>query len=696
VTPVLRQHLRRAVLLLVILGVLAALPAVTVAAQEAAAGRVRVIVQLHDTVERPEAVAADLGRRGNGRTQFVYQHALKGFAIEVPARVVPVLAQDPRVTLVEEDQAVTAFGLPTGADRIEADKRPSTGINGVDDVRVDVDIAILDTGIANHPELNVVGGTNCTLGFSFCFNGAYADVHGHGTHVAGTAAAIDGGQVVGVAPGARLWAVKVLGDNGGGSIAGIIAGIDWVTARATTIEVINMSLGCECSSAALDSAIVRATQAGLVVVAAAGNEGKNAAGFSPGRHPNVISVSAMADFDGKAGGAAASTCRSDAGADDTFATFSNFGSTVTLAAPGVCIYSTVPGNHYAHYSGTSMASPHVAGAAALYIVERAVPRTASRWSSVRSGLLSSDWSTPQTGSCGFSGGKSAERMLMLAPCDQAGAPPPPPATGTLTGTVSASSGGPIAGATVAVDGLGLSTTTNAGGQYTLANVPTGSRTVTASAASFATGSQTVTVNGGTTVTANFTLTPLPTTGTLTGTVTSAAGGIVSGATVAIQGTALSTTTNGAGQYTLTDIPQGQRTLATSATGYASTSQTVTITAGATTTANVVLTPDAPPSGGPLVLTLATSSASDYRVNQPVVISVTVRSNGTPVAGAAVTVVVTPPVGSATTISGTTNASGIATLTYLPWVVTGTYGVTAMATHPAFATGSVATTFTIRR
>jgi subtilisin family serine protease len=770
--------LRRArplALVMLVLSMLVATPAFAVAAQDAANGRVRLIVALHDSVERPEVFASDFARRNSGRAQFVYNYAFKGFSIEVPARAAAVLAQDPRVSFIEEDQPVYAIGIPTGVDRIEAEKRPSSGIDGSDNQRVDVDIAILDTGIANHPELNVVGGTNCANLFAICLNTGYGDVNGHGTHVAGSAAAIDGGQVVGVAPGARLWAVKVLGDNGGGSMSGIIAGIDWVVARAATIEVINMSLGCECSSSALDSAIVRATQAGIVVVAAAGNDGKNANTFSPGRHPNVISVSAMADFDGMPGGLASPTCRSDVGADDTFATFSNYGSSVTIAAPGVCIRSTVPGNGYAYYSGTSMASPHVAGAAALYIVENNVARNATRWSSVRSGLLSDDWSVPQTSECGFTGGKSSERMLMLAACGGGSQQPttgtvsgtvtssqggaisgatvavnglsltattnssgqytisnvpagsqtvtasatsfqnsqqsitvtagqtvsanftltPVATTGTVSGTVTSSTGGPISGATVSIQGSALTTTTNASGQYSIANVPAGSQTVAASAATFQSGTQSVTVTAGQTVTANMTLTPLPTTGSVSGTVTSSAGGAVAGATVAVQGSALSTTTNGSGQYTLNNVPQGAQTLAISANGYVSTTQSVSVTAGSTATANVVLTPSTP-QGGPLTVSVTTSSSSNYRVGQPVTITVTVRSAGMAVPAAAVSVTVNPPLGQPATLTGTTNANGVATLSYTPWLLPGTYSVVVTASKSGYTDGSSTASFTARR
>lgn len=254
--------------------------------------------------------------------------------------------------------AQSAQQTPTGINRIDADKSATARIDGSDE-RVNVDIAVIDTGIqSDHPDLNVVGGKNCADGKS------YADKNGHGTHVAGTAAAKDNAiGVVGVAPGARLWAVRVLNANGSGFISWVICGVDWVTANAGTIEVANMSLGLSGLSDALDLAINNSVAAGVTYAVAAGNSATDASTRSPASNPNVITVSAIADSDGRCGGLGPATSY---GADDTFATFSNFGAPVDLAAPGVNIRSTYKGSTYATGSGTSMASPHVAGAAALY------------------------------------------------------------------------------------------------------------------------------------------------------------------------------------------------------------------------------------------------------------------------------------------------------------------------------------------
>ena len=379
------------------------------------------IVVLHDSVANPGAVAADMGRRHGGQVGFVYEHALKGYSIAVAAQAVAGIARDPRVAFVERDQEVFAFQaaseVPTGVDRMEVDKKLDLANTAK---TIDVDIAIIDTGINAHTDLNIYKKFNCSAGSPFkgsCKEGSAPDGNGHGTHVAGTAAAKDNGSgVVGVAPGARLWAVKVLNDQGTGYMSWIVAGIDKVTANASQIEVANMSLGCECVSDAMNKALTNSTNAGVVYVVAAGNNAKDASTFSPANHDQVIATSAVADFDGKAGGAGAQTCRADL--DDTLADFSNFGSKVDIAAPGVCILSTWNNGGYNAISGTSMASPHAAGAAALYIVENSVAKSSTRWSMVRAGLQGVGWSVGPGDPCGFTNEKgSTERMLVLAPCD---------------------------------------------------------------------------------------------------------------------------------------------------------------------------------------------------------------------------------------------------------------------------------------
>lgn len=306
-----------------------------------------------------------------------YQYVLNGFAAVVPDGRLAALSRNPNVAYVEENMVMsiaqtTSQVVPTGYDRAFASSNANIG--GSATSGVDVDVAILDTGIdLEHPDLNVVGGIDCTLASGggpfatrYCGtgNGGDDDQY-HGTHVAGTVAAINNDiGVVGIAPGARLWAVKVLDSSGSGYTSGIVAGIDWVVAQGN-IEVANMSLGGSGISTAYETAIDNAVAAGVTMVVAAGNSAADANNYSPAFVPSAITVSALADFDGVAGALGSPTCRADE--DDTLANFSNYGTAVDIAAPGVCILSTYPleQGSYASISGTSMAAPQVAGAAAI-------------------------------------------------------------------------------------------------------------------------------------------------------------------------------------------------------------------------------------------------------------------------------------------------------------------------------------------
>jgi subtilisin family serine protease len=329
-----------------------------------------IVVLRSGTADVPE-VAAEVARAYGGQPGFLYQHALKGFSIKASPQAAVAIASNPRVAYVERDmpRSIHVQTVPTGIQRIFADTNTELDIDVTDDFRVDVDVAVIDTGIdRQHPELNVVGGINCAAGNLFVARciGDGDDDHYHGTHVAGTIAALDNGiGVVGVAPGARLWAVRVLNSKGSGYASWIVAGIDWVAARADTIEVANMSLGGSGYSQAEYDAIQGAVNKGVAFAVAAGNSDANASNYSPAAFNNVLTVSALADFDGIAGGLGSPTCRTDQ--DDTLADFSNWGSDVDIAAPGVCIFSTYPleRGEYGTLSGTSMASPHVAGALAL-------------------------------------------------------------------------------------------------------------------------------------------------------------------------------------------------------------------------------------------------------------------------------------------------------------------------------------------
>jgi subtilisin family serine protease len=341
-----------------------------------------------------------------------YEHALRGFAARLTHGQRRALERDPAVDMVVPDRVVelTDQILPTGVNRVEADRSPTARIDGRDGSghRVNADIAIIDTGIQkDHPDLNVVGGRNCTSSYT----SAWGDPNGHGTHVAGVAAAKDNGiGVVGVAPGARLWSVRVFLASGYSRISWIVCGIDWITSlRDPTdpgrprIEVANMSLrdygpdDGACGSINSDAehrAICRSVAAGTTYVVSAGNDRDSAARWRPASYNEVITVSAIADFDGRPGGLRTSWCTSfgTRDRDDTFADFSNYGGDVDITAPGKCIRSTYKGSSYAWISGTSMSTPAVAGGAALYKAKHADATPKEIRLALRA-AASDDWAT---------------------------------------------------------------------------------------------------------------------------------------------------------------------------------------------------------------------------------------------------------------------------------------------------------------
>ena len=224
----------------------------------------------------------------------------------------------------------------------------------------DIDIAILDTGIdLDHPDLNVYRNASFVRDAN-----TGDDDNGHGTHVAGIAAAKgDGEGIIGGAPGARLWSVKVCDKAGECKISDMIKGVEYITQHADEIDVVNISVETPLSPA-LNRAISASIKAGVTYVVSAGNYGKDASTSSPASNPDVITVSAIADSDGKCGGFGPEF-KAENATDDTFASFSNFGPSVSIAAPGVSILSTYLDGGYAVDSGTSMAAPSVAAAAAL-------------------------------------------------------------------------------------------------------------------------------------------------------------------------------------------------------------------------------------------------------------------------------------------------------------------------------------------
>ena len=228
--------------LLVALAVISAMlggPALAAPASEAG-GAQRYIVTFPSSEREPSKLTQRLEAQLGFRADLVYQHAVRGFAGRLTATQVRLLEQRPDVAAIMPDAVmhVSAQTVPTGIERIGTLTNDTASIDGVDNP-LPIDVAVIDTGVdTSHPDLNVAGGYNCTNSQT----GNYRDGAGHGTHVAGTIAARDNDMgVVGVAPGARVWAVKVFDDSGSGYVSWFVCGVDWVSAHASTIDVANFS-----------------------------------------------------------------------------------------------------------------------------------------------------------------------------------------------------------------------------------------------------------------------------------------------------------------------------------------------------------------------------------------------------------------------------------------------------------------------
>ena len=301
--------------------------------------------------EKPGAAQQAMVKGVGGKIKYTY-HIVDAIAASIPEKAIEALQKNPNIRYVEPDGQVYA---------LDDELDDSWGVKhvGAGDVHNSIDpppnkgagvkVAIIDTGIDyNHSDLHA----NYNGGWDFVNNDAYPmDDNGHGTHVAGTVAAEDNGfGVVGVAPEAELYSLKVLDATGRGYMSDVVAAIQWATVNE--IQVINMSLGGGASITLEAACLLAYYQDELILVAAAGNSGN-----PPGRGDNVGYPAA---YDSVI--AVAATNQSD-----ERASWSSTGPDVELAAPGVSIYSTLPGNNYGTYSGTSMACPHVAGVVALVI-----------------------------------------------------------------------------------------------------------------------------------------------------------------------------------------------------------------------------------------------------------------------------------------------------------------------------------------
>ena len=295
-------------------------------------------------------IANEMALAHAGRLRFVYKDALRGFAIELPEGRARALALDPRVAWIEEDVEVHGgaiqYNAPWGLDRMDQHNLPLSSTYLYDFNGTGVHVYVIDSGIrSSHTEF----GGRATKDRDFVNDGQNGnDCHGHGTHVAGTI----GGSTYGVAKNVRLHAVRVLDCFNPGATSGVIAGIDWITTNRILPAVANVSLTANAISSAVDTAVNNSVNAGVFYAVAADNNNQDACFVSPARAANAYTVGATTSSDSRA-------------------FFSNFGTCLEIFAPGDSITSSWNTSDTATnvLSGTSMATPHVAGAAALVLQE---------------------------------------------------------------------------------------------------------------------------------------------------------------------------------------------------------------------------------------------------------------------------------------------------------------------------------------
>ncbi len=340
----------------------------------------RYIVVFRSSVADPDGLTDALIRAHGGSVAYRYRTALKGFAGTLAAQALDGIRRNPNVDYVEADGVMSVIGsqsLPTndqqwGLDRIDQQDLPLNDTYNYQNDGSGVRAYILDTGVKfDHVEYN----GRASSGWDFIDNDANAsDCHGHGTHVAGTVA----GTTVGVAKLASIVSVRVLNCQGSGTWGQVIAGIDWVAANRVLPAVANMSLGGGFSSS-VNQAVNGAVADGVTFAVAAGNSNANACNYSPASAADALTVGASTISDARS-------------------SFSNYGSCLDIFAPGSSIYSSVISGGYQSWNGTSMATPHVAGVAALYLAANGAATPAQVGAAIVNGASANKLSSIGTGS----------------------------------------------------------------------------------------------------------------------------------------------------------------------------------------------------------------------------------------------------------------------------------------------------------